>query len=177
MICNICNKNQATIHIQEVVNGAKKSLHICQICADAKGISVTGLNGINLSELFKTVHNTIAAPQIAQKTPDSNITTQPEIIVCSSCLWDSEKLKKTGRLGCPQCYKAFSGILGYSIPSLHRGDFHVGKKPITSIQNRNDAMVDIFRLQTKLDNLVQNESYEEAAIIRDKINTLKSTIV
>lgn len=178
MQCNICNKNDATIHIQEVINGAKKSLHICQGCADNKGLNVAGLNGINLAELFKSVHNTLAPKQTAIKAPqDTNISIQPDLQICSSCLWDSEKLKKTGRLGCSECYKAFSGILNHSIPNLHRGFSHVGKKPNSSPHGKNEAMVDLFRLQMKLDKLVQSENYEEAALIRDKIKDLKLSIV
>ena len=36
MLCEICNKNEATIHIQEIVGGKKKSLHLCSACAAAK---------------------------------------------------------------------------------------------------------------------------------------------
>ena len=28
MLCEICQKNEATIHIQEIVGGQKKSLHL-----------------------------------------------------------------------------------------------------------------------------------------------------
>ena len=135
------------------------------------------IDGINLAELFKTVHNSNSSPQQIPPKPTPDISIQPDIIACANCFWDSEKLKKTGRLGCPECYKVFSGILNHSIPSLHRGDSHIGKKPFASPQGKNDAMVDIFRLQSKLDKLVQNENYEEAAIIRDKINQLKSLVV
>lgn len=178
MQCNICNKNEATIHIQEVINGAKKSLHICQGCADSKGLNVAGLNGVNLAELFKSVHNTLEPKGPAIMMPqNTNITIQPDLLICSSCLWDSEKLKKTGRLGCSECYKVFSGILDHSIPNLHRGSLHVGKKPNSSPHGKNEAMVDLFRLQMKLDKLVQSENYEEAALIRDKIKDLKISIV
>ncbi len=179
MLCNICNKNTATIHIQEVINGAKKSLHICQGCADSKGLNVAAINGANLAELFKSVAKTAVTPNQLSVNPnqDTNITIQPDLVICSSCLWDNEKLKKTGKLGCPECYKVFSGILELSIPRLHRGFLHIGKKPNSSTHGRNEAMVDIFRLQMRLDKLVQAEKYEEAVLVRDKIKDLKSNFV
>ena len=36
MLCEICKKNPATIHIQELIAGSKKSLHICVKCAEKK---------------------------------------------------------------------------------------------------------------------------------------------
>ena len=29
MLCQICNKNPATIHVQEIINGEKKVFHLC----------------------------------------------------------------------------------------------------------------------------------------------------
>ena len=36
MLCEICKKNEATIHIQEIIGGQKKSMHLCSSCAAAK---------------------------------------------------------------------------------------------------------------------------------------------
>ncbi len=52
MICEICNKNPATIHIQEIINGQKKVLHICADCASKKSTENPLLQGFNVAEML-----------------------------------------------------------------------------------------------------------------------------
>ena len=40
MKCQCCQKNEATIHLTQVVNGEVKKLNICQSCAEKNGIDL-----------------------------------------------------------------------------------------------------------------------------------------
>ena len=38
MLCQICKKNPATVHVQEIVNGEKRIMHFCAECAEKKSM-------------------------------------------------------------------------------------------------------------------------------------------
>ena len=37
MICEVCRKNAATVHVTKVVNNVRTELHLCQQCARERG--------------------------------------------------------------------------------------------------------------------------------------------
>ena len=171
MLCSVCNKNPATIHIQEIVNGVKKTIHVCQSCAVAKGLNVPVPEGINVTEFL---HNIISDSSIS--TPQNSVIDQKPIYIftCPNCGWDSEQMKKIGRLGCPECYHSLRDKLVQSLSVMHRGTLHSGKIPPSVAGERNVLMANLLKLQKKLEKHIKNEEYEEAAKIRDELKDLKS---
>jgi len=171
MICSICNKNPATIHIQEIINGEKKSLHICAECAAHKSQNDPLFQGFNLAEMLYNLSSqieSVSEPREEEGAP------QPET-VCEKCGWDTDKFRKTGRLGCEECYKIFNDILAPALKNMHKGTLHVGKKPGASSDTESAMrMMEIMNLQKELEEHILREEYEEAAQTRDRINELKS---
>jgi len=47
MQCQICNDNEATIHLTEISGGDRKEMHICESCAAEQGIIVKSQIPIN----------------------------------------------------------------------------------------------------------------------------------
>lgn len=177
MICEICKKNPATIHIQEFVNNQKKSMHICAECAEKRADSQMLFDGnFNLAEILYNISEHIGLPGFALKLKDDK-NEEPEAeeqneITCMKCGWTLSQLRKTGRLGCPQCYNTFRDILDNAFETMHRGKLHVGKKPGGTIDESSAVMLDIMNMKKELEELVQREEYEKAAVVRDKINAL-----
>ncbi|MDD3119735.1 MAG: UvrB/UvrC motif-containing protein [Victivallales bacterium] len=174
MICEICNKNPATIHIQEIINGQKKVLHICAECAAKKSAENPLLQGFNVAEMLYNLSGQfgLGAFQPAPQEPS-------EIdLVCPGCGWHSEDLKRTGKLGCQECYKTFREVLDKALKNMHRGMLHVGKAPAAmgDANSENRRMAELMRLQQELEELVGREEYEKAAVVRDKINRLKKEL-
>jgi len=172
MICSICKKNPATIHIQEIIGGEKKTLHICAECAAHKSQNDPLFQGFNLAEMLYNLSTQMEAVSDDQSGDDG----QPVVeAVCDSCGWDTTKFRKTGRMGCSECYKVFSEILAPALKNMHRGTLHVGKKPGSSSNTESaKIMMEIMNLQKELEELVLREEYEKAAKTRDKINELKN---
>ncbi len=171
MICEICNKNPATIHIQEIVNGEKKVLHICAECAAKKSSDDPMLQGFNVAEMLYNLSGQFGLPFSPEPQKPSNHEVELE---CPVCHWTSEDLKKNGKLGCEECYNVFKGVIASALKTMHRGTLHVGKTPGETPENSTgQAMLEIMNLQKELDELVQREEYEKAAVIRDQINKLK----
>ena len=71
MLCEICHKNEATIHIQEIIGGQKKSMHLCSSCAAAKQQGEgLGFDPFNLAGLlYKLSGNTTGAEYLFKVQP------------------------------------------------------------------------------------------------------------
>ena len=97
MLCQICNKNPATIHVQEIINGEKKVFHLCGECASKKAETEPILQSFNLAEMLYNFTNEKAA-----ESADAPEDAAPAAAVkCGTCGWDTERFRKTGRLGVP----------------------------------------------------------------------------
>ncbi|HUE36467.1 MAG TPA: UvrB/UvrC motif-containing protein, partial [Candidatus Acidoferrum sp.] len=87
---------------------------------------------------------------------------------CPRCGFTQADFKKSGRLGCPECYKTFSEGLSGLLKTMHKGTRHVGKAPETARSSSENA--DRLKLlQKKLEKAIESENFEEAAQLRDEI--------
>ena len=177
MICELCKKNPATIHIQEIVENKKKSMHICTECAEKKTDSPLLFDGnFNLAEVLYSISEQMGLPGFGLKPVDGDAKAgeshEQEKVTCMKCGWTLSQLRKNGRLGCSQCYKSFSKVLNDAFETMHRGKLHVGKKPGGKFNESSTVMLEVMNLKKELEELVQREEYEKAAVVRDKINTL-----
>ena len=125
MLCQICNKNPATIHVQEIINGEKKVFHLCSECAAKKAETEPILQSFNLAEMLYNFTN----GNMQENTGEIDETPPAASVKCAACGWDTERFRKTGRLGCPDCYLVFSEVLSGVLENMHRGCTHLGKIP------------------------------------------------
>ena len=88
------------------------------------------------------------------------------------CGFTQADFKKTGRLGCSECYGTFSDGLTSLIKAMHKGTRHTGKVPARLFRGivRSDRLNELKR---NLDEAVSKEDYESAATIRDEIRQLE----
>ena len=100
MFCEICNKNPAKIHITQVKNNQKYTLHICHVCAHEKGVAGPAVNTSFSIEQILSGYQT--APEA------SAVETQVQSRTCPVCQLSYNAFKESGRLGCPVCYDTFS---------------------------------------------------------------------
>lgn len=195
MLCQICNKNPATIHIQEIVNGKMQTLNLCLSCAGKKSLAHAMFDGMDLSDILQSLEQNLADFGIIG--PDKKMTAlkrdEQEKTTCPVCSWDSDQFHKTGRLGCPACYEAFADELKSLMPKLHRSSVHTGKLPAvcpescatekTSIDSIAKHLLDEKHTRNELEVLeqdlkesVRREEYELAAELRDKIEAIRKTL-
>jgi protein arginine kinase activator len=179
MRCDICNINEATIHVQEINQGKKKTLNICTHCASEHNLSDKEIEGFNLAEILYNLSSQMLNDQPEESAKgDSPSLEHPDFtegvayLKCS-CGWDTAKFRETGRLGCAECYKVFAPILRDALKSMHKGTFHIGKYPGTHIDENGKVAMKIMSLQKELDECVKREEYEKAATLRDQISKLR----
>lgn len=154
--CDLCDK-PATVHLTQIVNNKIHKLDLCESCAAAKG--VTDPNGFSLADLLVKGADTAETPETGG-------------IVCEHCGFTQKDFKRLGRLGCPACYDQFMPILEPVLANMHKGVSHLGKVPAKALQRR--SLQDrISELETKLQEAVVAENYEDAARFRDEIKLVR----
>ena len=91
---------------------------------------------------------------------------------CPTCGYTERNFEKTGRLGCPDCYETFKATLNSVLKRMHRGTQHVGKIP-SSIEGTKVMQNRINYLEEGLQDAIRKEHFEEAAGMRDEIQSLR----
>ncbi len=161
MICEKCNKNHATVHVTEVVNGVKKEAHLCEECARTAGV------GIKFTFSISDILGNLVEPKGGGKQTEKM--TQ---LKCPECGMTYSEFKAKARLGCANDYEVFRAGLLPLLEKVHQSTQHVGKTPHTAdsqIKKENE----LVRLKRDLDGLVKSENFEKAAEVRDRIRTLE----
>src|SRR3989344_1211706 len=156
MLCDICGKFEATVHLTEIVNEEVTKLHLCEGCAREKGAEMEEHFG--LSDLLAGLS-------------DIGAQLEPEVVEavkCPACGFTYQNFRKVGRLGCGACYEAFKKQLGPLLRRIHGADRHVGKVPLTVGKTVKDTR-DLQELKVRMEKAIQAEEFEEAARLRDKI--------
>ncbi len=92
---------------------------------------------------------------------------------CSLCGTSYDDIAKSGKCGCPECYKEFHQNLIPRIQKTHGNIKHIGKTPAVVFK---PLQSDINNLRDELKLLIEQENYEQAAIVRDKIKALEAAL-
>lgn len=159
MLCQSCEKKQATTHIKTIVNGELKEYRLCSDCAKKYGYgSFFGDGGFDLDKLFGSFMDTFTESK-AQKR-------------CQLCGSSFEDIARTGKVGCAECYDTFYDELLPSVRRIHGRTSHTGKlahSAGTGVRIRNE----IARCRTELEQAVKAQEFEKAAELRDRIRELE----
>ncbi len=156
MICDICHKNPATISYTVVVGENKTELYLCQECAEKKGF-VKSPNLTDLKELMP----------LMSSEPDA------DGLKCPKCGLTYKEFRMQAKFGCSECYKAFEKKIIPLLRKIHGSDQHIGKSTrVSSAKDKNE--IKLFELKKRLNKAIEEESYEEAARIRDEIKKWKT---
>ena len=160
MQCQICNKNDATIHLTEIADGERTEMHICEQCAIEQDIAVK--SHIPINELLS---NLLAV----QPSDDELFGPSEQTLACPNCGFTLAQFRKEGALGCPRDYDVFEKTLLTLIEKAHDGKTtHCGKIPLKTPKDTKKQM-EMLNLRQQLEAAVISEDYELAAELRDKI--------
>ena len=163
MLCNVCEKNQATVHLTEIVDNHMSELHLCEECARQKSAQMEQQFG--LSEL-------LAGMADLGKPLSKDL--EAEAVKCPNCGLSYVDFKKLGRLGCGECYTTFKKFLAPLLKKIHGSVAHYGKSPLKTFQAPRKK-VDLQELRRALQEAIENEDFEKAASLRDQIRALEES--
>lgn len=160
MMCEICGKNAATMHLTTIINGEKKEKNICLACAQKQNNDFA--QAFDIGQLLSGFMQENAAPSVIQQ-------------VCPHCGMDYRKFKQGGLLGCAHCYETFSGHLQPLLTRVHGHVNHTGKVPARmggTLRSRRE----IEHLTAQMRKAIGLEQFEEAAKLRDQIRELQNKL-
>lgn len=90
-------------------------------------------------------------------------------VACERCGMTFLQFRNGGVLGCPNDYKVFENPLNNLLERAHQGQTqHVGKIP-GGKENKHKRQHELMVLKERLQEAVDAEDYEQAAMIRDQI--------
>jgi protein arginine kinase activator len=167
MLCDVCGKNPATVHLTEIIDEQMNELHLCEECARHKSAAMEQQFG--LSDL-------LAGMADFEKPSSSSKEEEPVTAKCPSCGLTYADFKKIGRLGCGECYNVFRKYLAPLLKRIHGSNQHIGKNPVkvkvaTKLYKKKSGLPE---LKNQLQKAIREEAFEEAARLRDQIKEMEA---
>jgi protein arginine kinase activator len=152
--CQRCKKQQATIHLTEILQNEKRERHLCEDCAREEGVAIKAQ--INLQDILSGM---VEASDTARGEAK---------LTCPDCGITYAEFRSQGRLGCPHDYDVFAEPLKEVLEKIHGTTEHVGKLPRRAGADTL-AQRELLQLRRQLQEAVESEHYEDAARLRDLI--------
>lgn len=168
MICEKCKKKEATVKLIKIVNGKRESHMFCEECANKSDdmFSEKERKEIDDFDFNKILDGLI--DYLGKSKEEKELKIEG---VCKKCGTTYEEIKEFGVVGCCDCYEYFELGLIPMMHEHHGSSYHNGKKNLSYIlaDSKN-----LEYLKQELEEAIEFEDYEKAAIIRDEIKKIES---
>lgn len=174
---NDCPKKK-TVHLTEIIDGQMTEMHLCEDCPKLKKVNVDqqfGLAGL-LADFGELAASSLEPAEAVGKP----------VLQCTHCGLEYNEFRKCGRLGCAHCYESFKKPISVLLKNIHGSDKHRGKAPTKIVRNYSVKEVvekqpapkptkeDLLQgLQQQLEQAIDKQDFEQAALLRDQIKDLK----
>ncbi|MBE6720262.1 MAG: hypothetical protein E7571_06380 [Ruminococcaceae bacterium] len=168
MKCTHCNEREANTHIKRIINGKREEMHLCSECAKELGV----MNDFNFEpfSMDSFFGNLLGAGAAA-------LNSLAGIDRCTYCGSSFNDVVNSGQVGCAHCYDKFDDMLTPSIEKLHGRTKHIGKSVTYTEEKEAPApeekpKSELETLKADLKKAVQEQRFEDAAVLRDKIKEI-----
>ena len=164
-LCDVCGKNQAHIHIVEMTPKGRIERNLCEECADKEGLMA---GGDNFSFSFTNFLRNIIPVAFDDTVENTDA-------VCQNCGLSYEDVRHNGQFGCPVCYVAFKDKISGILKVVQgKAESHIGKSP-KNLKRLSPAR-ELEKLKRSLKIAIEEEEYERAAKLRDRIAELEGKV-
>ncbi|MBR3721466.1 MAG: UvrB/UvrC motif-containing protein [Selenomonadaceae bacterium] len=165
MLCDVCGKKEAHIHIMEVTPEGKHERNLCEDCADKEGfLEEEDGSPFSFANFLKNILP-VAFEEAMESVGNS----------CPNCGLTRRDMRRIGKFGCPSCYTAFKdNIPGILKIVQGKNESHIGKAP--GSQGVLTPKRELSRLKKSLEFAIAEEAYERAAELRDKIADIEREV-
>lgn len=174
MKCQHCNQNEATTYFKQNINGKVTEMHLCEDCARELGV----MSDFSPESFFA---DTFLGNLLGAGIPAMNILSGVDR--CDSCGSTFNDIVNSGLVGCADCYTRFADRLEPSIFKLHGNASHVGKNiTYTEVPDKEENKAkpepeqkpqsELESLKAQLQQAIQDQRFEDAAVLRDKIKEI-----
>ena len=163
--CSKCPK-PASLHITELVKQVPHEIHLCEECAQQY---------LSQSEPVETSESEAGMMIKLQLDSDEKHLAELDKNVCPNCGISFREFRNQGRFGCPHDYEVFGEELEALLENIHDENQHCGKVPKRAPSD-SQRQYQLIKLRNELRQAVAEESYEEAARLRDEIQNMESAL-
>lgn len=167
MICERCGKKEASVHLTRIINGEKEEIHLCEECA-RKSSKFNPDDNLSFQSLLSGILN----QNFSDKNSPTLNNSQSKTLVCKNCGLSYREFTEKGFFGCQKCYQTFADKLSPLLKRIHGNIQHTGKQPEAFLQ-KSEIESEITKLKEEMQKAVEQENFEHAAEIRDKIHAVK----
>ena len=158
MQCESCHEREAAVALTIISGDQKRSLRLCPRCARQQGGEPReGSPAKAPVQAAKKIN--VVLGHLGADSQDAQ---------CPECGLTYERFQKIGRLGCPACYAAFGEPLRRLLRRIHGAESHLGRGPRPEEGPAADPG-QLDQLRRELRQAVEEEAYERAAELRDRI--------
>lgn len=168
MLCQHCQKNEATTHVKTMINGEYAEYRLCPDCAHELGYDA-------MFPDFTADFGGLLGSFLSAALPARSGATH-----CKLCGSTMNDIKKSGKVGCAECYDTFFSELMPTIRSVHGNTEHIGKRPVIEYETVEDDKPaeqpgeSLDDLKAQLKQAIEDENFERAAQLRDKIKEMEA---
>ena len=171
MLCVQCKKREAEVNFAQIKNNQKVTLSLCKQCAAQLGFhSPLDSTSFPLADLLLGMTKGFNRSETGEKG---------ETLVCSGCQLTFEEFAQQGRFGCGSCYSSFRPRLESIMRKIHGSSMHRGRNPGMGTAPSKNQIVPVKeeeRVESELTKAIENEDFERAAELRDKLKSLREGI-
>jgi protein arginine kinase activator len=161
MVCDNCHERDAVVNLTTIENNSVRQLHLCEQCAAERGVETSVAPSKHPLGLF------LEAVQ-KQSMPAST-----EAGKCPFCGLTMKDFRETGRLGCARCYTTFEPSMRELLRRVHGGPRHTGRVYKAPAEELFETTGVLGELRDKLRRAIEQEQFEAAAELRDRIRVLE----
>lgn len=170
MLCENCNERPASVILKQETPGGSIERNLCDQCAfNLQTFSVNpNQEPMSIQQfLSQWLTGEAIQPQAREKQA------MPE---CQECGLTFHRFLEIGKFGCPVCYETFRERLPRVFGKLHNGStVHRGKVP-ASFNEKMAIKKQIESLRASMQEAIQKEQFEQAAVLRDEIKEWKEKL-
>ena len=165
-MCEQCQKKLATVHLTKIINNQKEVICLCEDCAG-------NYHSFSIFDGNYSIHNLLTS--LIQQSKGAHLINYRNHQVCECCQIDYSKFGQSGKLGCSKCYGEFADNIKPLLRKIHGNHQHDGKLPKRTGQEYRIKR-DVEKLRQELRQLVEEEKFEQAALVRDKIKDIEGNL-
>jgi len=175
MLCQKCHKKTASVFISSIINGQETRMYLCNDCA--KDYPLFNFNSQDPFSIKDVMEKFDISEDDSIETKKENLLAmdkdcEENEIICPNCYSTYNEYRETGKVGCSKCYEVFEKQLKPILRNIYGYEEYIGKSP-----KKDNSHIypnkEMRTLKEDLNRAVEQEEYEKAADIRDKIKELE----
>ncbi len=169
MLCERCQKKEATVYLTQIINNQKTTLNLCEDCA--RDPQILGLPSFDFHKLLSGF---LGQPLMVNPENETEFP-HNQSLTCPNCGLTESMFSQKGLLGCSKCFEVFQDNLEGVFRKIYGTAKHTGKVPqrtggIVRLQH------ELSQLKHKMKVAIAKEAFEEAAKLRDQIKVLEQKL-